>query len=101
MGGAFEVLLLAIAGDSGDEVEKWENAGAFGIPWQKKRWSSLTSSTSFYNDAVRRSFLNNFKVALDVRDALPGLRLSGVQSRLLDAETVRLAREVCLMSLKV
>ena len=36
-GAAFEVLLLAIARKCGDKVEKWERAGALGIPWQKKR----------------------------------------------------------------
>ena len=34
-GAAFEVLLLAIARGSGDEVEKWKRAGALGIPWQR------------------------------------------------------------------
>ena len=58
---AFEVLLLAIARKCGDKVEKWERAGALGIPWQKKRWSSLTSLQSSYNDAVRRSFLEQFR----------------------------------------
>ena len=56
-GAAFEVLLLAIARKCGDQVEKWERAGALGIPWQKQRWSSLTSLQSSYNAAVRRSFL--------------------------------------------
>ena len=55
------MLLLAIARECGDEVEKCERAGAFGIPWQRKRWSSLTSLQSFYNDAVRRSFLEQFR----------------------------------------
>ena len=55
------MLLLAIARECGDEVEKWERAGAFGIPWQRKRWSSLTSLQSSYNDAVRRSFLEQFQ----------------------------------------
>ena len=60
-GAVFEVLLLAIARECGDEVEKWERAGALGIPWQRKRWSSLTSLQSSYNDAVRRSFLEQFQ----------------------------------------
>ena len=60
-GAAFEVLLLAIARKCGDKVEKWERAGALGIPWQKKRWSFLTSLQSSYNAAVRRSFLEQFQ----------------------------------------
>ena len=35
--------------------------GALGIPLQRKRWSSLTSLQSSYNDAVRRSFLEQFQ----------------------------------------
>ena len=55
------MLLLAIARKCGDEVEEWERAGALGIPWQRKRWSSLASLQSSYNDAVRCSLLEQFQ----------------------------------------
>ena len=38
-----------------------ERAGALGSPWQRERWPSLTSLQSSYNDAVRRSFLEQFQ----------------------------------------
>ena len=55
------MLLLAIARNCWVKMEKCERLGALSIPWQKKRWSSLTSLQSSYNAAVRRSFLEQFQ----------------------------------------
>ena len=54
-GCAAEVLLLAVAQHCGSNKRKWEEARDLGIPWQRKRWTSLTDLQRYYNDAVARA----------------------------------------------
>ena len=54
-GCAAEVLLLAVAQQCGSNKRKWEQARDLGIPWQRKRWTSLTDLQRYYNDAVARA----------------------------------------------
>ena len=95
-GAAFEVLLLAIARKCGDEVEEWERAGVLGIPWQRKRWSSLASLQSSYNDAVRRSFLEQFQ-----RRSQCSRGSSRIPVTITRRGDGMIGKEACLMSLKV
>ena len=50
-----EVLLLVIAQQCGTDMCKWQQARDLGIPWQAKRWTSLTGFQRDYNDAVAKA----------------------------------------------
>ena len=52
-GCAAEMLLLIVARQCGSNKRKWLQARDLGIPWQRKRWTSLTDLQREYNDAVR------------------------------------------------
>ena len=52
VGAAGEVLLLVIAQQCGTNTRKRQRARDLGIPWQAKRWTSLTGLQRDYNDAV-------------------------------------------------
>ena len=52
-GCAAEMLLLIVARQCGSNKRKWLQARDLGIPWQRKRWTSLTDVQREYNDAVR------------------------------------------------
>ena len=54
-GGAGEVLLLVIAQKCGTDTRRWQQAKDLGIPWQAKRWTSLTGLQRDYNDAVAKA----------------------------------------------
>ena len=47
------LLLLIVARQCGSNKRKWLQARDLGIPWQRKRWTSLTDLQREYNDAVR------------------------------------------------
>ena len=49
---AAEVLLLAIAQQCGTSLHNWQLAKDLGIPWQEKRWTTLTTLMREYNEAV-------------------------------------------------
>ena len=51
-GCAAEMLLLIVARQCGSNKRKWLQARGLGIPWQRKRWTSLTDLQREYNDAV-------------------------------------------------
>ena len=51
-GAAAEVLLLIIARQCGTDQCRWQRARDVGIPWQGKRWSSLSALQGCYNNAV-------------------------------------------------
>ena len=51
-GAAAEVLLLIIARQCGADQCRWQRARDVGIPWQGKRWSSLSALQGCYNNAV-------------------------------------------------
>ena len=55
VGAAGEVLLLVIAQQCGGNTYKWQQAKDLGIPWQAKRWTSLTGLQRDYNDAVAKA----------------------------------------------
>ena len=55
VGAAGEVLLLVIAQQCGTNTRKWQQARDLGIPWQAKRWTSLTGLQRDYNDAVAKA----------------------------------------------
>ena len=55
VGAAGEVLLLVIAQECGANRCKWLQASDLGIPWQAKRWTSLTGLQGAYNDAVAKA----------------------------------------------
>ena len=50
-----EVLLLVIARQCGTNMRKWQEARYLGIPWQTKRWTSLTGLQRDYNDVVAKT----------------------------------------------
>ena len=51
-GAAAEVLLLIIARQCRTDQCRWQRARDVGIPWQGKRWSSLSALQGCYNNAV-------------------------------------------------
>ena len=55
VGVAGEVLLLVIAQQCGTDTRKLQQARELGIPWQSKRWTSLTGLQQYYNDAVAKA----------------------------------------------
>ena len=78
-GCAAEMLLLIVARQCGSNKRKWLQARDLGIPWQRKRWTSLTDLQREYNDAVRALELHSCDedVALSrssARNLLPGSR---------------------------
>ena len=54
------MLLLVIAQQCGANTRKWQRAKNLGIPWQTKRWTSLTNLQRNYNDAVLSVELDSF-----------------------------------------
>ena len=50
-----EVLLFVIAQECGAKKRTWQEARDLGIPWQAKRWASLTGLQRDYNDAVAKA----------------------------------------------
>ena len=68
-GAAGEVLLLVIAQECGTNARTWPQAKGLGIPWQAKRWTSLTGLQRDYNDAVAKA---GELTSLDEDAPLPG-----------------------------
>ena len=49
---AGEVLLLAVARVCGDNAGLWNKSHSIGIPWQRKKWTALSTLKKQYNDGV-------------------------------------------------
>ena len=54
VGGAGEVVLLAVARKCGDNPLLWSEARLLGIPWLQKRWSSLSQLEQDYHRGVEK-----------------------------------------------
>ena len=74
-GAAAEVLLLIIARQCGTDQCRWQIARDVGIPWQGKRWSSLSALQGCYNNVVATA------AELDSLMTLPDADLSGSSAR--------------------
>ena len=49
---AGEVLLLAVARACGGNAGLWNKAHSVGIPWQRKKWTALSTLQEHYNGGV-------------------------------------------------
>ena len=49
---AGEVLLLAVARACGHTASLWNQAHSVGIPWQRKKWTALSTLQEEYNGGV-------------------------------------------------
>ena len=74
-GAAAEVLLLSIARQRGTDQCRWQRVRDGGIPWQGKRWSSLSALQGRYNNVVATT------AELDSLMTLPDADLSGSSAR--------------------
>ena len=68
-----EVLLLIISRQCGADPRRCQRARDAGIPWQEKRWSSLSALQGGYNDAVAK--------ALELDSFVEDAALSGSSAR--------------------